>query len=261
VDASQALNSSPHHYLHAKALYFEAIGHKMQHGSVAAPIPARQDGDFTHPMWKLLCLSAGRWLVAPRQKWAFSSCLIFTNFHERHWRSSFRVRRRNISPKGINTKYYWFGIASEREPEIIIDLSLTKADSVQELTNSDSWSVQIKRAVEGSGSRRAPTTVYEGQRLILHFSTTPRTIRSLELYRNGGFVARVLVHHPAIVKKQSSSSTQRQVRDAIGGLDSGSADLSSLIATISKVIFSESTEKLLRGTDGQGHSRAHKNGR
>jgi hypothetical protein len=151
------------------------------------------------------------------------------------------------------------GIASEREPEIIIDLSLTKADSVQELTNSDSWSVQIKEPLKDPVPVELLSTVYEGQRLILHFSTTPRTIRSLELYRNGGFVARVLVHHPAIVKKQSSSSTQRQVRDAIGGLDSGSADLSSLIATISKVIFSESTEKLLRGTDGQGHSRAHKN--
>ena len=148
-----------------------------------------------------------------------------------------------------NTRLLLVGVASEREPEIIIDLSLTKPSSLQDLTESDCWSVQIEEPAKDQVPLDLLSTVYESQRLILHFSTSPRSVRSLVLCRNGVFAARVLVHHPAIIRKQSSSSTQRQIRDAIGSLDSGSADLSSVIATVSKVIFSESTEKLLRGTD------------
>jgi hypothetical protein len=257
VDASQALNSSPHHYLHAKAVYFEGERPEDAVWLSGSANPSAPGWGLYAPNVEAVVLVRG---ALARSTATELGVLKLFDLDELSREALEIVVSRTAAEHqaaGDQPELLLVGIASERDPQIIIDLSLTRASWVQEVTNSDSWSVQTEEPSKDPVPVELLAAIHEDQRLILHFSTTPRTIRSLELYRNGDFVARVLVHHPAIVRKQSSSSTQRQVRDAIGALDSGSADLSSLIAMVSKVIFSVSTEKLLSGTDGQ--SRAHKN--
>jgi hypothetical protein len=260
VDASQALNSSPHHYLHAKALYLEGEREEDAAWLSGSANPSAPGWGLNTANVEAVVLVRGPFARKTAAEMGFLRLFDLDQLSQEALEIVVSMAAKKLQADEDHHETLLVGIASEKEPEIIIDLSLTRPCSPQGLTESDCWSVQIEEPLKEHVPLELLSTVIEDQRLILHFSTPPRAIRSLVLYCNGGVVARVLVHHPAIVRKQSSSSTQRQIRDAIGSLDSGSADLSSVIATVSKVIFSDCTEKLLSGTDRQGSSSTHQKG-
>jgi hypothetical protein len=68
-------------------------------------------------------------------------------------------------------------------------------------------------------------------------------IRSLLLKSDLTAIARVIVHHTAIVTATSTSSKQHQIRVALGELGDSGADISRLIEQVSSVIFSGDVTK------------------
>lgn len=82
------------------------------------------------------------------------------------------------------------------------------------------------------------TFTSEGSTLEIVMDESAGAIRSLLLRSDLTAIARVIVHHSAIVTATSSSSKQHQIRLALGELGDSGADISRLIEQVSTVIFS-----------------------
>jgi len=66
-----------------------------------------------------------------------------------------------------------------------------------------------------------------------------------------GPALRVLVHHPAALSGLGKTKRQAALREALGALGSGEADVERLIATVEKVIFSGDVSRDLRASTGR----------
>ncbi len=64
-------------------------------------------------------------------------------------------------------------------------------------------------------------------------------VRSCLLYSGDLIVARAMIHHPQIISALAQSTRQHQIRAALSGLGSGEGDISKVIASVERVIFSE----------------------
>jgi hypothetical protein len=82
------------------------------------------------------------------------------------------------------------------------------------------------------------------------------SIRSCVLVHDGQQVARAVIQHPGVLSASARTSKQSQIRSALGALGSNDADISTVIATVERVIFSdESVEEV------EAAMRAHKDKR
>jgi hypothetical protein len=260
VDASGELGSSQHHYLHAKALYLEGDDPSEALWLNGSANPSGPGWGFGTPNTEAMILLRG---PAARDVAVRTGLLKLCDLPALPKEILADVISRNSvqePPDEHDTCLLLVGIASEREPDILIDVSSIVTDDPDEEAALGSWSIEIVDAIEHGAPFELLSAVHEAQRLVLHLSAVPTNIRSLILLRNGTIVARILVHHPELLKKRAASSTQRQIRDAIGSLDSSSSDLSTVIAVVSKVIFSESTEQLLSAASTHAHLTGKKEG-
>ena len=87
------------------------------------------------------------------------------------------------------------------------------------------------------------TFTSEASTLEIVMDESAGTIRSLLLRSDLTAIARVIVHHTAIVTATSASSKQHQIRLALGELGNSGADISRLIEQVSSVIFSGDVTK------------------
>jgi hypothetical protein len=87
------------------------------------------------------------------------------------------------------------------------------------------------------------TFTSEASTLEIVMDESAGTIRSLLLRSDLTAIARVIVHHTAIINATSASSKQHQIRVALGELGDSGADISRLIEQVSSVIFSGDVTK------------------
>ena len=87
------------------------------------------------------------------------------------------------------------------------------------------------------------TFTAEASTLEIVMEESAGAIRSLLLKSDLTAIARVIVHHTAIVTATSTSSKQHQIRVALGELGDSGADISRLIEQVSSVIFSGDVTK------------------
>lgn len=64
---------------------------------------------------------------------------------------------------------------------------------------------------------------------------------SCKLLHEGKVVGQVMIHHPDVILASSKSSKQSQIKNALSALGASSGDISSVIASVEKIIFSEDT--------------------
>jgi hypothetical protein len=77
-----------------------------------------------------------------------------------------------------------------------------------------------------------------GDELVLPARGYVSSVRSCLLYADGAVVARALIHHPDAISASMQSSRQNQIRNALDGLGASEGDISRVIASIERVIFS-----------------------
>lgn len=82
-----------------------------------------------------------------------------------------------------------------------------------------------------------------GDELIVRAGKDTPIVQSCRILRKGEPVARVMIHHPDVIAASSQSSRQHQIRNALSALGSNEADISSVIASVEKVIFSDDTQR------------------
>ena len=87
------------------------------------------------------------------------------------------------------------------------------------------------------------TFTAEASTLEIVMEESAGAIRSLLLKSDLTAIARVIVHHTAIVTATSASSKQHQIRVALGEIGDSGADISRLIEQVSSVIFSGDVTK------------------
>lgn len=81
---------------------------------------------------------------------------------------------------------------------------------------------------------------WDGQEpLRLHIKNVLDFACSCKMFYQDNLVAQVMLHHPNIITTTSNSSKQRQIRNALEALSSDSGDISILVASVEKLIFSE----------------------
>ncbi|BBB70228.1 hypothetical protein UNDYM_5975 (plasmid) [Undibacterium sp. YM2] len=68
-------------------------------------------------------------------------------------------------------------------------------------------------------------------------------VRACSLYSGTSLVARVMVHHPSVISARAQSTRQYQIRSALNGLGSTEGDISKVIASVQRVIFSDDTHR------------------
>ena len=82
-----------------------------------------------------------------------------------------------------------------------------------------------------------------GDDLIIFPGDDATRIRSCSLYSQNILVARAMIHHPSVISASSQSTRQHQIRIALSGLGSSEGDISKVIASVERVIFSDETHK------------------
>lgn len=68
-------------------------------------------------------------------------------------------------------------------------------------------------------------------------------VRACSLYSGTSLVARVMVHHPSVISARAQSTRQYQIRSALNGLGASEGDISGLIKSVERVIFSDDTHR------------------
>jgi len=135
----------------------------------------------------------------------------------------------------------WSGISSAESGEIRIGTRGSKA--------AIDRAVLFNADMKTLGEIPSPQVIED--ELVVVFTDGIANVRSCLLYSQGALVARVMIHHPDVVSASSQSSRQNQIRNALSGLGSSEGDISKVIASVERVIFSDEThremESVLRG--------------
>lgn len=127
----------------------------------------------------------------------------------------------------------WSGVSSTESGEIRIGRRGSKADIDRAvLFNAD---------MKALGEVGSPQAIED--QLIVVFRDDVAHVRSCLLYSKGDLVARAMIHHPDLVSASSQSSRQNQIRNALSGLGSSEGDISKVIASVERVIFSDETHR------------------
>jgi hypothetical protein len=259
VDAAQALGSSVHHYLHAKALYLEG-----EHDEDAALCTGSANPSAQGWGLKDTPVNAEAVILVHGQeaRIAANATGIIRLFDLPRMGSdqidlvTSRTKLQQNNPNEPGERLL-VGVATDHESKIDIDLSLIKADLVCDRYSSAAWHCDV----DGDGTAGLPEPISiarQDEILTVGFSEPPVAIRSLRLLLDEFPVARVLVHHPTSVSKHSNSSAQRQIRDSLASIDSDPTSLSHLIEIVSKVIFSGDAEDQLYENENRVRSASSK---
>ncbi|MBL0419733.1 hypothetical protein JI739_05155 [Ramlibacter sp. AW1] len=140
---------------------------------------------------------------------------------------------------------------------ICVGVSDTEQDVIA-MPNSGGRAFASAIAVGADPHDQWPASIQGGQEGWTHFRVEAdiTAVRSL-LVRPAdyGTPLRVLVHHPAALSGLARTKRQAALREALGALGSGEADVARLIASVEKVIFSEDVANEVRAGAGRQGNR------
>ena len=91
--------------------------------------------------------------------------------------------------------------------------------------------------------------------IIIRPNVELSNIRSCTLWREGSVVIRVMIQHPNSLYSSLRSSRQHQIRIALNSLGSGEGDISKVIASVERVIFSDETNKEINAAVREHHEK------
>jgi hypothetical protein len=221
-------------YLHAKAIYFDTggDGSAFVSGSANPSRPAWM-GQVASCNVEAVLLRVGseanEAAVATRLMGLFDLAEISPNvFDAIKVRSAAEAKSSESAPVPL-----WTGVASNDSAEIRI---ATRGSHV-----SVDRALLFGADLQLLGEVAQPQTV-DGE-VIVRPGDDVACIRSCSLYSQGVLVARAMIHHPSVISASSQSTRQYQIRSALNGLGSGEGDISRVIASVERVIFSDETHK------------------
>lgn len=221
-------------YLHAKAIYFDGgtQGSAFVSGSANPSRPAWM-GDVASCNVEAVLLRTG--LEAQQAAKATGLTGLFNlaaispdSFNAIKIRSHAEVSQSESVSVPL-----WTGVASHDSSEIRVSTRSNKVsiDRVHLFGLDLQFLGAVSLPVQGDGE------------LVLRLDEDVARIRSCALYSGEAMVARAMIHHPLIISASSQSSRQHQIRIALSGLGSSEGDISKVIASVERVIFSDETHK------------------
>lgn len=234
VDARQ-LWPDGQKYLHAKALYFLATDGENSAFVSGSANPSR-------PAWMGTASSCNVEAVFIRMGHEANTIAKSTGLHglfkldEIHSELFEAISLRSsaeIASKESPSISLWMGIADSESGELRFT-NFGKQVNVDLVTFFDS---DLKLL----GEIEYPFPV-EGEIIVKPNFDIP-AVRSSLFYCQGEIIARGMIHHPNIISRNSQSSRQHQLHTALSSLGSNDGDISKVIASVERVIFSDETHK------------------
>lgn len=222
-------------YLHAKAIYFDGgvNGSGFVSGSANPSRPA-WIGDASSCNAEAVLLRTGQ--EAERAAEATGLMGIFSladldpgAFNMIRSRSNDRLRHSSVSSMPL-----WTGVANHDSTEIRI----SKRGSRLAINRVCLFGVDFQPLGEVELPAQGGT-----EEIVLRLGECVASIRSCIFYSGSTMVARVMIHHPSVISATSQSSRQHQIRIALGGLGSSEGDISKVLVSVERVIFSDETHK------------------
>ena len=231
VDARDLWLKNPS-YLHAKAIYFDGgtQGGAFVSGSANPSRPAWM-GDLASCNVEALLLRTG--LEAQQAAEATGLTGLF-NLSEISPGAFDAIKIRShakVSQSEPAAVPLWTGVASHDSSEIRVS---TRGSKVS-IDRVHLFGLDLQFLGEVS------LPLLSDSELLLRPGEDVTRIRSCVLYSGEAMVARAMIHHPSIISASSQSSRQHQIRSALSGLGSSEGDISRVIASVERVIFSDET--------------------
>lgn len=233
VDARELWPTSPS-YLHAKAIYFDAgtEGSAFVSGSANPSRPAWM-GDVASCNVEAVLLRTGQEAKQTAETTGLTGLfnlpeLSPSAFDQIKIRSHAEVRQSEAASVPL-----WTGVASGDSTEVRVSTRGSKVaiDRVRLFGLDMQLLSEFSLPPQGDGE------------VVLRLGEGVAGIRSCVLYSGETLVARAMIHHPSIISASSQSSRQHQIRSALSGLGSSEGDISKVIASVERVIFSDDTHK------------------
>lgn len=231
VDARDLWLKNPS-YLHAKAIYFDGgtQGGAFVSGSANPSRPAWM-GDLASCNVEALLLRTG--LEAQQAAEATGLTGLF-NLSEISPGAFDAIKIRShakVSQSEPAAVPLWTGVASHDSSEIRVS---TRGSKVS-IDRVHLFGLDLQFLGEVS------LPLLSDSELLLRPGEDVTRIRSCVLYSGEAMVARAMIHHPSIISASSQSSRQHQIRSALSGLGSSEGDISRVVASVERVIFSDET--------------------
>lgn len=221
-------------YLHAKAIYFDGGGDKCAFVSGSAnPSRPAWMGEVAACNVEAVLLRTGQEALRVAEATGLTGLFSLAEISPSAF-DAIKVRSHaEVSQSELAAVPLWTGVANHDSTEIRVSTRGSKVSvdraSLFGLDLQMLGEVSLQPANDGD--------------LILRLGDDVAHIRSCALYSGEVMVARAMIHHPSALSASSQSSRQHQIRAALSGLGSSEGDISKVIASVERVIFSDDTHK------------------
>jgi len=233
INATEALDNGTSKYLHAKALYLEGReGEAVFVSGSSNPSGPGWGLDSSRANVEALVLLRGDEARDAARRTNLLSFLARPALDPAEINTAVSRTKLKPPPPTSPAVKLILGIANEETRTVTTNYEEAPSVDVIEALDEDDAIVKNVCAISSAG------TV-----LNLTFEKSIHPIRSVRLRTSEQVVARVLVHHTAIINSSSGSTKQHQIRSAMGELGSSGIDISRLIERVSNVIFSNDVTK------------------
>lgn len=244
VDARSLWADTAQHYLHAKSIYFESLqGDVMVSGSANPSYPAWM-GNSAHGNIEAVVLREGAEARAAAHALGI-------------------IQAFDLTPMGMpdlvlvaERGRVELGAQVDARESVCVAIADVESDSIA-LVFPHTEQLNLRWA-EGSNIEErwdATMSIVDALTITIKIDGPLERVRSLVFGLGSDKTLRAIVHHPASLSGLAHTKRQAILREALGTLGSGEGDVSRLIASVEKVIFSEDIHNelttLSRGGKGQ----------
>jgi hypothetical protein len=243
-DARSLWADTTQHYLHAKAIYFESLeGDVLVSGSANPSYPAWM-GNSAHGNIEAVVMREG----AEARVAAHALGIV----------QAFDLAPMGLPDLKLVAERGLVELRSQVEARESVSVAVADAES-DSIAFVFPHPEQLNlRWAEGSNLEErwdATMSVADVSTITIKIDGPLERVRSLVFGLGSDRTLRAIVHHPASLSGLAHTKRQAILREALGTLGSGEGDVSRLIASVEKVIFSESIHNELttfsRGGKGQ----------
>jgi len=236
VDARQLWpEDEGHSYLHAKAIFLDGGANDKRLFASGSANPSRPAwmGDPTSGNVEAILLRFGKAAKEAADATALNLLFGLPSIDPSVFKAiSNRSKAANVESSGDSTAI-WAGIADSEAGEIRIAIR----------GNCDELDRAIFLGPDLNVLEVTDSVVKGDNEIVLRPTIDLVKIRSCALLRRERIVIRAMVQHPFILSSSSRSSRQHQIHLALSSLGSGDGDISKVIASVERVIFSEDTSQ------------------
>lgn len=230
VDANLACAIKPNTYLHAKIIYLElssGIGFYLS-GSANPSRPAWMGNQHSCNIEAML-IRRGSDAAEIAETTGVIKLFSRPSIDSAILESIAQRNKSTIQDKPELAVPLLLGVANQKLNEILIHPcgNLIKSNAL-EICDSD-MNVLATVSIDWNGTEALRVQIEN----VLHLAC------SCKLLYQDVLVAQAMLHHPEVISSTSNSSKQRQIRNALEALSSGSGDISGLISSVEKIIFSD----------------------